>query len=535
MWLGTTMATFTGTNARDTIRPDAVTAGVSRVPPGSVPSAAVDSIDGRGGADTINGGGGADVINGGGGNDTIYDRPAYRSDFDALALSANAGNVVHGNAGNDRITIDIGDTGNTAPDGNPAGNAAYGDGGNDTLLLQLSARAYAEAPWLGAPPTGTVSLYGGAGDDVSSVEGYFVGGMPGMTVTQYGGDGNDKLHATTDVWEPDGSFSGGNNVDKLYGGAGNDTYFVCEAKDAVFEDANGGIDKVVAHQADYVLPANVEHLQMTGGYYPSGQFHGTGNAAANIMTVDEIPAYVGDLSYVFDGKGGNDTISGFAQGGDDTILGGDGNDTLYGRAVGDSDGYYSDADTIHGGSGNDLIYGGSGKTDSWDSDDTLYGEDGNDRIWGSFGKDLMSGGKGSDQLRGQAGNDILAGGEAADRLYGGGGGDTFDYDALADSKPGAALRDVIYDFAGVGGSTRGDQIDLSGIDANTSTSGNGAFTFVGTSAFTAPGQVRVASAAGSSQTLVQANVTGVSGAELEIAVSDGQAQAGAWNALDFIL
>ena len=319
--------------------------------------------------------------------------------------------MVHGNAGNDRITIDIGDTGNTAPGGNPAGNAAYGDGGNDTLLFQLSARAYAEAPWLGAPPTGTVSLYGGAGDDVSSVEGYFVGGMPGMTVNQYGGDGNDKLHATTDVWEPDGSFSGGDNTDKLYGGAGDDTYFVCEAKDTVFEDANGGIDKVVAHQVDYVLPANVEHLQMTGGYYPYGQFHGTGNDLANVMTVDEIPAYVGDLSYVFDGKGGNDTISGFAQGGDDTILGGDGNDTLYGRAVGDSDGYYSDADTIHGGSGNDLIYGGSGKTDSWDSDDTLYGEDGNDRIWGSFGNDLMSGGKGSDQLRGQAGNDILAGGE----------------------------------------------------------------------------------------------------------------------------
>jgi Ca2+-binding RTX toxin-like protein len=537
MWLGTTMATFTGTNARDTIRPDAVTAGVSRVPPGSVPSAAVDSIDGRGGADTINGGGGADIINGGGGNDTIYDAPAYENPeySDGLALSANAGNVVHGNAGNDRITINIGDTGNAASGGNPAGNAVYGDGGNDTLLFQLSARAYAEAPWLGALPTGSVSLYGGAGDDAMEVRGYYVGGMPGMDVTQYGGSGNDKLRATTDEYDPDGSVNGGGNTDNLYGGAGNDAYIVFEAKDIVYEDPNGGIDKVTAYAIDYTLPANVEHLQMSGGYYLDGQFHATGNAAANVMTVDGIAATVGGLSYVFDGKGGNDTISGFAQGGDDTILGGDGNDTLYGRAVGDSDGYYSDADTIHGGSGNDLIYGGSGKTDSWDSDDTLYGEDGNDRIWGSFGKDLMSGGKGSDQLRGQAGNDILAGGEAADRLYGGGGSDTFDYDALADSKPGAALRDVIYDFAGVGGSTRGDQIDLSGIDANTSTSGNGAFTFVGTSAFTAPGQVRVASAAGSSQTLVQANVTGVSGAELEIAVSDGQAQAGAWNALDFIL
>jgi Ca2+-binding RTX toxin-like protein len=517
------MATFTGTNASETIRPDSVSTGVSRVPPGSVPSAAADSIDGRGGADNINGGGGADVINGGGGNDTIYDAPAYRDDMERIALSANAGNVVHGNAGNDRITIDIGDT-----DGvNPADNSAYGDGGNDTLLFQLSARVYPDAPWSGALPTGTVSLYGGTGDDAIAVEGYFVGGMPGMTVNQYGGDGNDKLDATTDVWEADGSFSGGGNTDNLYGGAGNDTYFVCEAKDKVYEDPNGGVDKVIAHESDWVLPANVENLQMTGGYYPQGLFHGTGNDLANVITVGEIPTYVGDLSYVFDGKGGNDTIRGFAQGGDDTILGGDGNDALYGRAVGDGDGYYSDADTIRGGSGNDRIYGGSGK-DSWDSDDTLYGEDGNDRAWGSFGNDLLSGGKGTDQLRGQAGNDILAGGEGVDRLYGGGGNDTFDYDALTDSRPGAGLRDVIYDFSNVGGSTRGDQIDLSGIDADT-------FTFVGTSAFTAPGQVRVAAVAGSSQTLVQANVTGASGAELEIAVSDGAARPGAWNDLDFIL
>lgn len=527
------MATFTGTKARDTIGPDAVSSGVGRVPAGSVPSANADRIDGWAGNDTLNGGGGADVINGGPGNDVIFDAPAYENPTysEGRALSANAGNVVHGNGGNDTITLDIGDTGGA----NPAGNAAYGDDGNDTLLSQLSARAYASPPWLGASPSGSVSLDGGAGDDVLAVRGHYVGGMAGMTANQYGGDGNDKLRATTDEYDPDGSFSGGGNTDNLHGGAGNDTYFVCEAKDVVFEDANGGIDKVVAHQVDYALPANVEHLQMTGGYYPSGQFRGTGNDLPNAMSVDGIWAYVGDLSYVFDGKGGNDTISGYAQGGDDTILGGDGNDTLHGRAAGPGDGYYSDADTIRGGRGNDLIYGGAGKGDTWDSADRLYGEAGNDRIWGSFGNDLMSGGKGSDQLRGEVGDDTLAGGEGLDRLYGGGGRDKFDYDYLGDSRPGFALRDVIYDFAGVGGSTRGDHIDLSTIDADASTPGNGTFDFVGTAAFTAPGQVRVASHAGGNQTLVQANVTGTSGAELEIAVADGSAQPRAWNDLDFIL
>jgi hypothetical protein len=96
------------------------------------------------------------------------------------------------------------------------------------------------------------------------------------------------------------------------------------------------------------------------------------------------------------------------------------------------------------------------------------------------------------------------------------------------------VRDVVGDFTGVGGTTRTEVIDLSTIDANTGVSGNQAFTFRGTGAFSAPGQIRV-QASGTSDTLIQANVTGTSGAEMEILVTDGSALPSAWNALDFLL
>ena len=52
------MAIFTGTAADETITPLFVSATVTRVPAGSFPSAAADSLDGGGGNDTLDGGAG---------------------------------------------------------------------------------------------------------------------------------------------------------------------------------------------------------------------------------------------------------------------------------------------------------------------------------------------------------------------------------------------------------------------------------------------------------------------------------------------
>jgi serralysin len=62
-------------------------------------------------------------------------------------------------------------------------------------------------------------------------------------------------------------------------------------------------------------------------------------------------------------------------------------------------------------------------------------------------------------------------------MSGGGGADTFDFNAITESLPSA--RDTIKGF--IRGS---DRIDLRSIDANTKISGDQAFSFVGSQAFT---------------------------------------------------
>ena len=81
----------------------------------------------------------------------------------------------------------------------------------------------------------------------------------------------------------------------------------------------------------------------------------------------------------------------------------------------------------------------------------------------------IKGGKGHDVLIGGLLADLLFGNEGQDDLTGGGGNDTFRYRSAADSAVGA--EDQILDF------TAGDKIDLTMMDANSNTGANDAFTF----------------------------------------------------------
>jgi Ca2+-binding RTX toxin-like protein len=141
---------------------------------------------------------------------------------------------------------------------------------------------------------------------------------------------------------------------------------------------------------------------------------------------------------------------------------------------------------------------------------TISGLGGRDILDGRIGNDSLSGGKGADDLYGGGGNDELNGGHGNDLLFGGAGADRFVFVSPADSVVGAR-RDVIKDFS----SAQSDRIDLSGIDANASTMGDDAFTFVGNAAFSGvAGELRFASH------ILSGDIDGDSVADFQIRVTD---------------
>ena len=123
------------------------------------------------------------------------------------------------------------------------------------------------------------------------------------------------------------------------------------------------------------------------------------------------------------GVGGNDTLHGDEGNdnlnggdGDDSIEAGIGADTLYGGAGGDKlhadatgTPYFDDPPTdydaagtiniLYGGAGNDTLLGGLG-------DDRLYGEADADTLLGGDGADILDGGAGVDSMQGGDGNDL---------------------------------------------------------------------------------------------------------------------------------
>ncbi|MFK7817526.1 MAG: calcium-binding protein, partial [Planctomycetaceae bacterium] len=115
------------------------------------------------------------------------------------------------------------------------------------------------------------------------------------------------------------------------------------------------------------------------------------------------------------GGGGNDLIFGGSAG--DTIRGGGGKDTISGGAGADSIGGGNKRDAISGGLGLDSLQGGRGA-------DELNGDDGSDSIQGQNGRDTIIGGNGHDTLAGNNGPDSILGQNGDDFITGGGGDDT---------------------------------------------------------------------------------------------------------------
>ena len=176
--------------------------------------------------------------------------------------------------------------------------------------------------------------------------------------------------------------------------------------------------------------------------------------------------------YIY-GLAGNDLISG--DDGDDRLIGGNGNDNLQGNDGDDRLIGGPGADTLHGGDGNDTAdYSGStgAVTVNLGSStysgghaegdtlirieniigsayvDDLRGNSDNNRLIGGAGSDTMSGAAGNDTLIGGAGEDELLGRTGDDKLDGGDGDDTLVGGDDNDILTGRGGNDVLSGEAG---------------------------------------------------------------------------------------
>jgi Ca2+-binding RTX toxin-like protein len=237
---------------------------------------------------------------------------------------------------------------------------------------------------------------------------------------------------------------------------------------------------------------------------------------------DRIDALAGND--IIDGRGGVDTLYGGA--GNDILIGGAGNDTLDG-GLGD-DTYYVDStgDIVNerSNAGTDTVYSSAaGKFTLKTNIENLVltgtgnisgtGNSSNNQITGNSGANTLTGAAGDDTIFGMDGNDVIEGGAGRDALSGGAGADQFIFRSAADAGGGETglPSDLITDWA------TGDKIDFSKLDAIASTSTNDAFTFVGSGAFTAAGQLHYVQSGG--QTFVEGDMNGDRIADFSLALS----------------
>ncbi len=326
----------------------------------------------------------------------------------------------------------------------------------------------------------------------------------------YGAGGNDRLTGNNgnDI------LVGGTGNDTMQGGKGDDTYYVDSQGDVVseglFSVCTSGTDTVIS-TVDWTLGVNVENLVLKG----TDDIDGTGNCLDNELVGNE-----GDN--ILTGHLGDDILDGGA--GDDTMLGGKGDDTYYVDSQGDvvrelfwfgTDTVISTIDWTLGANVENLEFSADEAIDGTGNSlgNRITGNAGDNLLSGLGGSDTLFGAEGNDTLLGGDGNDVLFGGAGVDLLTGGCGNDTFRFMTAGDSGLDAETMDVISDF-----SSRHDRLDLSGIDANSSRSGDQAFSrriLCGSDDFTAAGQLRFDSAEG----ILYGNTDGDVDAEFAIQLS----------------
>jgi Ca2+-binding RTX toxin-like protein len=349
-----------------------------------------DSLIGAAGNQNLSAKGGNDRLEGGDGNDTLWggngaDSFVFRefgtanadrvSDFasgtdkivlDAAVMSALGANGVFA-AGDDRFAANSTGTAQDAEDRvvfNTATNQLFydadGNGSGAAVLIAtlvsgatlVATDIVAEGGSSGGSGTingteGDDSLTGTSGNDTIDGRGGndTIVGLEGADLL-VGGSGNDDLSAVFDN-------AGDRAADTLDGGLGDDTYRVQDDGDVILADP-GGIDWVIAVNANWTLGAGLENLELRDG--AGAAFDGTGNELDNVI----LGASEGGTLL---GMGGNDRLVMRIAENEGRAEGGDGNDTLSGEGVliGDAGNDelnpvpQDNPNTLSGGSGADLF------------------------------------------------------------------------------------------------------------------------------------------------------------------------------------
>ena len=246
----------------------------------------------------------------------------------------------------------------------------------------------------------------------------------------------------------------------------------------------------ITSSVTYALAANDENLYLTG----TAAINGTGNKLNNRLT----------------GNAANNVLNGST--GADTMAGGLGNDTYIVDNAGDvvSEALNAGTDTVRSTVNHTLRANVENLLLTGTSAINGTGNTQNNSLTGNAANNVLNGGVGADSINGGGGNDTLIGGAGRDVLIGSIGVDKYVYSSVADSRVGSTVRDVITDYQG----SAGERINLFAIDAYTKTTGNQAFTYIGSNAFTGTkGEVRFLGG------VLQMNTGTNKTADMEIALS----------------
>jgi Ca2+-binding RTX toxin-like protein len=356
-----------------------------------------DRLDGRGGPDYMAGGSRNDtyVVDNPGdvvmeyyssdGTDTVeasisYTLPLYVENLvltgeDALAATGNAANNVL--IGNDAGNIMNGGAGNDRLDGGGGADTMSGGIGDDTYVVEDVSDVVTE------------NVDEGWADAVESMISYTLpDNVEYLTLT-----GSADLTGTGNALS--NVLRGNAGINHLYGGLGDDEYWLDDPRDVVVENHDEGWD-TVRTSVSYTLPDHVEWLYLVG----SADIVGVGNMLDNAL----------------DGNTGRNTLSGGL--GNDILWGDAGNDVLDGGSGDDQMEGAQDDDTYVVDSAGDVVIEFSGEGIDTVQSFITYTLGANVENLTLIGTSPING-------TGNSGGNVLTGNNAANTLSGGLGNDSY--------------------------------------------------------------------------------------------------------------